>query len=74
MVQVSPLACNNLANDEAIMPFPNELVTPPVTKMYFAFLLFPLPDIRMNCLLITGNKDTNNNHIELILFLFYLAL
>jgi hypothetical protein len=36
MVTRSPLACNNLANEADIMPFPNEEVTPPVTKMYFA--------------------------------------
>ena len=35
MVTLTPLACSNLANDAAIIPFPKEDVTPPVTKMYF---------------------------------------
>lgn len=34
MVTDKPLACSNLASEEAIMPFPREDVTPPVTKMY----------------------------------------
>jgi len=45
IVTDSPLACNNLANDEAIIPFPKDEVTPPVTKIYFAVLGCPLPDI-----------------------------
>ena len=35
MVTEKPLACRSLAKDAEIMPFPNEEVTPPVTKMYF---------------------------------------
>ena len=31
---VYPLACNNFANEAARIPFPNDEVTPPVTKMY----------------------------------------
>ena len=34
MVTEYPLACNNFANDEASIPFPNEEVTPPVTNIY----------------------------------------
>jgi hypothetical protein len=34
-----PRACNNLAREAAIMPFPKLLVTPPVTKIYFAITL-----------------------------------
>jgi hypothetical protein len=34
-----PLACNNLAKEAAIIPFPKLLVTPPVTKTYFAIKL-----------------------------------
>lgn len=40
------------------MPFPNELVTPPVTKMNLDFLGFPLPDIDRIVDLVTGNKDS----------------
>lgn len=36
MVTFKPLACSNLASDAAIIPLPNEEVTPPVTKMYLA--------------------------------------
>jgi hypothetical protein len=36
MVTFKPLACNSFARDAAIMPLPNEEVTPPVTKMYLA--------------------------------------
>ena len=34
MVQVKPLACSNLAKEAAIIPFPREDVTPPVTNIY----------------------------------------
>jgi hypothetical protein len=36
MVALSPLACNNLASEAAMIPLPNEEVTPPVTKTYLA--------------------------------------
>jgi hypothetical protein len=39
IVAVMPRACNNLAREAAIMPFPRLLVTPPVTKIYFAITL-----------------------------------
>jgi hypothetical protein len=35
MVVEYPRAWSNFANDAAIIPFPREEVTPPVTKMYF---------------------------------------
>jgi hypothetical protein len=35
MVTAYPLACNNLANEAEMIPFPKEDVTPPVTKIYF---------------------------------------
>ena len=35
MVTVNPLAWSNLANEAAIIPFPREDVTPPVTNIYF---------------------------------------
>ena len=38
MVTLNPLACNNLASEAAIMPFPKEEVTPPVTKIYLAIV------------------------------------
>jgi hypothetical protein len=41
MVTLNPLACNSLANDAEMMPFPKEEVTPPVTKMYL--VLFDMP-------------------------------
>jgi hypothetical protein len=46
MVAVMPLACNNLAKEAAIMPFPKLLVTPPVTKMYFAIILLKFKYIK----------------------------
>src|SRR4051812_17992293 len=36
MVTLYPLACKSFARDAEIIPFPNEDVTPPVTKMYLA--------------------------------------
>lgn len=33
-----PLAWSSLASDAAIIPFPNDEVTPPVTKMYLAIV------------------------------------
>jgi hypothetical protein len=33
MVTEKPLACKSLASDAAIIPFPSDEVTPPVTKM-----------------------------------------
>ena len=44
MVTEKPLACRSLAKDAEMMPFPNEEVTPPVTKMNFeaTSLLFVL--------------------------------
>ncbi len=33
------LACNNFASEAAIIPFPNDEVTPPVTKMYLAMIM-----------------------------------
>jgi hypothetical protein len=40
MVTRKPLACNNLASEAAMIPFPKLLVTPPVTKIYLDILLF----------------------------------
>jgi hypothetical protein len=37
MVTLNPRACRSLPNEEAIIPFPKEEVTPPVIKMYFVF-------------------------------------
>ncbi len=34
MVTEYPRACNNLAKEAPIIPFPKEEVTPPVTKIY----------------------------------------
>lgn len=34
MVTLKPLACNSLASEAEIIPFPSEEVTPPVTKIY----------------------------------------
>src|SRR6202000_2320342 len=36
MVTLSPLACNSLASEAAMIPLPSEDVTPPVTKTYLA--------------------------------------
>jgi hypothetical protein len=44
IVVLYPRACNSFAKDAAIIPFPKEEVTPPVTKIYFVWfmLLFVL--------------------------------
>jgi hypothetical protein len=34
MVVEYPLACKSFAKEAAIIPFPKDEVTPPVTKMY----------------------------------------
>ena len=39
MVTVKPLCCNNFAKDAAMIPFPSDEVTPPVTKTYFVLLM-----------------------------------
>ena len=35
MVTLKPLDWRSLPNEAEMIPFPNEEVTPPVTKMYF---------------------------------------
>lgn len=45
MVTDKPLACSNLASEEAMMPFPSEEVTPPVTKIYFGLRVVPFTDM-----------------------------
>jgi hypothetical protein len=37
MVTEKPLDCNSFANEAAMIPFPREEVTPPVTKIYLVF-------------------------------------
>lgn len=49
MVTFKPRACNNFANEAAIIPLPNEDVTPPVTKIYFDIRLI-VNDENFNCL------------------------
>ena len=39
MVTRYPLACSSFARDAAMIPFPKEEETPPVTKMYFVVLM-----------------------------------
>jgi hypothetical protein len=39
MVTEKPLSCKSLAKDAAIIPFPSEDVTPPVTKTYLVLLM-----------------------------------
>jgi hypothetical protein len=39
MVVVKPLACRSLAKDAAMIPFPRDEETPPVTKMYFVWAM-----------------------------------
>jgi len=38
IVTLSPRSASNRPRDAAAMPFPSELTTPPVTKMYFVEL------------------------------------
>ena len=39
MVTEKPLSCNSFAKDAAIIPFPRDEVTPPVTKTYLVLLM-----------------------------------
>jgi hypothetical protein len=39
MVTEKPLSCNSFAKDAAIIPFPSDEVTPPVTKTYLVLLM-----------------------------------
>lgn len=39
-VTLKPLASSSLPSEAAVMPFPNEETTPPVTKMYFVSFTF----------------------------------
>ena len=41
----SPRALSSRPNDAAVMPLPNELTTPPVTKMYLVANVFYAPCI-----------------------------
>ncbi|GAA0088677.1 hypothetical protein UT300008_14720 [Clostridium perfringens] len=43
MLTLNPLFFNNLPNEAAVIPFPNEETTPPVTNTYLVFLLISLP-------------------------------
>lgn len=38
MVTRYPLDCNSFASEAEIIPFPNDEVTPPVTKMYLVIV------------------------------------
>ena len=50
MVVLYPRACNNFAKEAAIIPFPKEEVTPPVTKMYLVgFIVFFLEQLITSC-------------------------
>ena len=39
MVTEKPHSCNSFAKDAAIIPFPSDEVTPPVTKTYLVLLM-----------------------------------
>lgn len=39
MVTEKPLSCSNFANEAAIIPFPSDEVTPPVTKTYLVLCM-----------------------------------
>ena len=40
MVTENPRTCKSFAKDAAMIPFPSEEVTPPVTKTYLVLLMF----------------------------------
>ena len=42
MVTENPRACRSFAKDAAMIPFPSEEVTPPVTKTYLVLFMFLL--------------------------------
>lgn len=50
MVTEKPLTWSNLAREAAIIPFPSDEVTPPVTKTYLVFFM----------VLLGLGKSTNN--------------
>lgn len=60
MVTRYPLACKSLASEAAIMPFPNEDDTPPVTKMYFVVLMDALKSFYTGCKGRYLNKELRN--------------
>jgi hypothetical protein len=43
-----PLACKSLAKEEAIIPFPKEEATPPVTKTYFVNTMYSFIEFSTN--------------------------
>ncbi len=57
MVTLKPLACRSLASDAEIIPFPNEEVTPPVTKIYLVIMIL-LFFARLSFCQVTGYKDS----------------
>lgn len=59
MVTRYPRACSNLASEAAIIPFPKEELTPPVTKIY---LVFAITDSGLYyCYYLSVGKSTNLN-------------
>ena len=50
MVTEKPLSCSNLAKEAAIIPFPRDEVTPPVTKTYLVL-----------CMVVLGLRKSTNS-------------
>src|SRR5580658_7058387 len=60
MVTLSPLACSSFASEAAIIPFPSEEVTPPVTKIYLAMIWFINLCLVYKCYLVLGGTSKKN--------------
>ena len=54
MVTEYPLCCKSFANDAAMIPFPSDDVTPPVTKTYFV--------VFMVCLGLSKSTNSDFSH------------
>jgi len=63
MVTLRPLACNSFAREAAMIPFPKEEVTPPVTKIYLAIKW--LIKLLLNALFYYQATGKNNNLVSL---------
>ena len=61
-----PLFFNSLPNDAAVIPFPSEDTTPPVTNTYFVFFIkIPPKKLLTNHLLFTIITITTSNRMDI---------
>lgn len=60
MVTEYPRSCSNFARDAAIIPFPSDDVTPPVTKIYLVAFMYYLVLPKVRTLVLTSNEIPGN--------------